>query len=460
MVVGEFTQETTLAVIGGGAGGYAAALRAAELDVPTIVIDPQGACPHLTWLASKTVADAAMLSVAADHAAGYGLVFEDRRLNLSQLQQWIEQVSDVLTTQLERSCTERGVELIRGLAEFTGPRQLTIHNGAGARIRFKHAIIATGSSALPPPGGWRESSCVTGPGGVLRVDRLPKTMLVIGGESAALETASAFAGLGSRVTLVAPGERLLEEADLDLLRQLERALNRRLEHISLATTVTAMHESSDSVEVELAGPPADAGTARFEHIVVALGARPRTEKLCLAKAKIDTGPDGQILVDEQLRTSNRRVLAVGDVLGGPTRANLAMHQGRAAAEIVSGLDIVFEPRAVPGVIFTDPPLAWCGLTESQAIAQGIAHEVYRADWSASGRALSLAQTDGLTKLIVEPESELVLGMGIAGASAPEMISQGVLAVEMGAVIDDLAAIIHAHPSLSELIAQAARQKKC
>ena len=459
MVVGEFTQETTLAVIGGGAGGYAAALRAAELDVPTIVIDPQGACPHLTWLASKTVADAAMLSVAADHAAGYGLVFEDRRLNLSQLQQWTEQVSDGLTTQLERSCTERGVELIRGLAEFTGPRQLTIHNGAGARIRFKHAIIATGSSALPPPGGWRESSSVTGPGGVLRVDRLPKTMLVIGGESAALETASAFAGLGSRVSLFAPGERLLEACDLDLLRVLERALNRRLDGISLATTVTAMHESSEGVEVELSGPRADSGAVRFEHVVVALGARPRTQKLNLAKAKIETAQDGSILVDEQLRTSNRRVLAVGDVTGGPTRANLAIHQGRAAAEIVAGLDVVFEPRAVPGVLFTDPPLAWCGLTESQAVAQGVAHEVYRADWSASSRAVSLAQSDGLTKLIVDPESGLVLGMGIAGAAAPEMIGQGALAVEMGAVIDDLAAIVHAHPSLSELIAQAARQQK-
>ncbi len=460
MVVGQFTQETMLVVIGGGAGGYAAALRASELDVPTIIVDPQGACPHLTWLASKTVADAAMLSVAADHAAGYGLVFEDRRLNLSQLQQWTEQVGDALTTQLERSCTERGVELIRGLAEFTGPRQLAIHNGAGARIRFKHAIIATGSSALPPPGGWRESSSVTGPGGVLRVDRLPKTMLVIGGESAALETASAFAGLGSRVSLAAPGERLLEACDLDLLRQLERALNRRLDGISLSTTVTAMHESSDGVEVELAGPMADSGAAaRFEHVVVALGARPRTEKLNLAKARIETGQDGSILVDEQLRTSNRRVLAVGDVIGGPTRANLAIHQGRAAAEIIAGLDVVFEPRAVPAVIFTDPPLAWCGLTETQAVAQGVAHVVYRADWSASGRAISLAQADGLTKLIADPESGLVLGMGIAGAAAPEMIGQGALAVEMGAVIDDLAAIVHAHPTLSELIAQAARQKK-
>ena len=459
MVVGQFTQETTLAVIGGGAGGYAAALRASELQVPTIVIDPQGVCPHLTWLASKTVADAAMLSVAAEHATGYGLTFMDRRLDMAQLQQWTEQVSDALTTQLERSCTERGIEVIRGVAQFAGPRQLTVLNGAGARIRFKHAIIATGSSALPPPGGWRESPLVTGPGGVLGGDRLPQTMLVIGGESAALETASAFAGLGSRVTLVAPGERLLAAADLDLLRQLERALSRRLDHISLATTVTAMHESSDSVEVELAGPTVDSGMTRFEHIVVALGARPRTEKLNLAKAQIETGSDGSILVDEQLRTSNRRVLAVGDVTGGPTRANFAIHQGRIAAEIVAGLDVVSEPRAVPGVIFTDPPLAWCGLTESQAIAQGIDHEIYRADWSASGRAVSLAQTDGLTKLIVEPESGLVLGMGIAGAGAPEMIGQGALAVEMGAVIDDLAAIVHAHPSLSELIAQAARQKK-
>jgi dihydrolipoamide dehydrogenase len=191
-------------------------------------------------------------------------------------------------------------------------------------------------------------------------------------------------------------------------------------------------------------------------VVLAHGVAPRIGELALDKAQVEIADDGSIGVNEQLRTSNERIFAVGDVTCGPMLANRAIHQGRTAAEIVAGHDSIYEPRAVPNVIFTDPPIAWCGLTEIQAVAQGIAHVVRRADWSASARAVSLSQADGLTKLIVDPESGLLLGMGIVGAMAPEMISHGALAIEMGAVVDDLAAIVHAHPSLSELIADAAR----
>ena len=453
MVVGEFTQETTLVVIGGGAGGYAAALRASELEVSTILVDPRGVCPHVPWLATRTMSDAARLIQAAEHAAGYGLALEQRRLDLPRLRQWAEQIGEALSTQLQRQCTERGVEVIRGVARFDGPRQLTIHDGANARIRFKRAIIAAGSTAVAPPGGWPDTPAVTGPAGILGVQALPETMLVIGGDAPALETAATCAALGSRVTLAAPGERLLPEADADLVRQLERRLGRLLDRILLSTTVTALGTVPDGVQVELAGDPASV----FGHVVVALGAAPATDGLDLAEAQVETREDGSISIDEKLTTSNRRIFAVGDVTGGPMLANRAIHQGRTAAEIVAGLDSVYEPRAVPSVVFTDPPLAWCGLTENQAVAQGIPHAVRRADWTASARAVSLAQTDGLTKLVVEPDSGLVLGMGIVGASAPEMIAHGALAIEMGAVIDDLAAIVHAHPSLSELIADAARK---
>ena len=454
MVVGEFTRETTLVVIGGGAGGYAAALRASELDVSTVLVDPHGVCPHVPWLATRTLADAARLVQAAQHAAGYGLALEQRALDMPQLRQWTGQVGDALSTQFERLCTERGVEVIRGLASFDGPRQLTIRDGANARLRFKRAIIAAGSVATAPPGGWPEFPAVTGPAGVLALEALPETMLVIGGDSAALETAAACAALGSRVTLVAPGERLLPEADADLVRQLERRLGRLLDRIIVCTTVTALGMVPDGVQVEMTGTAASV----FGHVVVALGAAPATDGLNLAEAQVETGADGSIPIDEQLATSNRRIFAIGDVTGGPMLANRAIHQGRTAAEIVAGLDSVFEPRAVPSVVHTDPPLAWCGLTESQAVARGIPHAVHCADWTASARAVSLAQTDGLTKLIVDPQSGLVLGMGIVGVGAPEMIAHGALAVEMGAVIDDLAAIVHAHPSLSELIGEAARRE--
>ncbi len=452
MVVGQFTQETTLAVIGGGAGGYAAALRASELDVPTILLDPLGACPHLAWLASKTIADVARVSLAADNAAACGIAFGERRLDLPQLRQWTDQVAEALTTRLERLCTDRGVEIIRGVAVFEGPRQLVVHNGANARVRFRRAIIATGADPLPPPGGWPDSVACTAPAGVLLRRQLPETLLVIGGEAAAVETAAACAALGSRVTLAAPGERLLADADADLVRQLERRLGRLLDGISMATTATVLGESDEGVQVEIAG----SGTSVFEHVVLAHGVAARTGELALVKAQVETTDDGSIGINEQLRTSNERIFAVGDVTGGPMLANRAIHQGRIAAEIVAGRDSTFEPRAIPSVVFTDPPIAWCGLTETQAVAQGIQHTVRRADWNASARAVSLSQADGLTKLIVDPESGLVLGMGIVGASAPEIIGHGALAIEMGAVVDDLAAIVHAHPSLSELIADAAR----
>ena len=399
------------------------------------------------------MSDAARLVLAADHAAGYGLAFEQRQLDLPQLRQWAKQIGSALSTQLERLCTERSVEVIRGTARFDGPRQLTIHDGANARIRFKRAIIAVGSTAVAPPGGWPDTPAVTGPAGVLCLEALPESMLVIGGDSAALETAATCAALGSRVTLAAPGERLLPDADADLVRQLERRLGRLLDRVLVSTTVTALGTVPEGVQVELGSAPASV----FEHVVIALGAAPATDGLNLAEAQVETGTDRSILIDEKLATSNRRIFAVGDVTGGPMLANRAIHQGRTAAEIVAGLDSVFEPQAVPSVVFTDPPLAWCGLTESQAVARGVPHAVRRADWTASARAVSLAQTDGLTKLIVDPESGMVLGMGIVGAAAPEMIAHGALAIEMGAVIDDLAAIVHAHPSLSELIAEAARK---
>ncbi len=452
MVVGQFTQETTLAVIGGGAGGYAAAMRASELDVPTILVDPLGACPHLAWLASKTIADIARVTLAADNAAAFGLGFEPRQLDLPRLREWTDQVGEALTTQLERLCTDRGVEIVRGVAVFEGPRQLVVHSGTNARLRFRKAIIATGADPLPPPGGWPDSVAYTGPAGVLHRQVLPETLLVIGGEAAALEIAAACAALGCRVTLAAPGERLLAEADADLIRPLERRLGRLLDEICVSTTATVLGETDEGVQVEVAG----AGTSVFEHVVLAHGVGPRTSELALDKAQVETADDGSIGIDGQLRTSNERIFAVGDVTGGPMLANRAIHQGRVAAEIVANRDGVFEPRAVPTVVFTDPPIAWCGLTETQAVAQGVPHAVRRADWSVSARAVSLSQADGLTKLVVDPETGLVLGMGIVGASAPEMIGHGALAIEMGAVVDDLAAIVHAHPSLSELIADAAR----
>ncbi len=456
MVVGQFKQETNLVVLGGGAGGYAAALQAAGHGVQTIIVDPAGTSAHFAWLTSRTLADAGRLIRNAEHAAQYGLGVIEPTLDLVKLRQWTQQIGEALRTRLEQLCQTRGVEVIRGLATFESGREIMVHGNGGARVHFRRAIIATGSSPLPPSGGWPKLPQVTGASGVLDLDRLPAALLVIGGSHTALELAGACAALGSAVTLATPDTRLLPDADADLARPLERRLGRRLDELALATTVSSMQPDGDGVEVELRSRTTTS-KRRFDHVMVALGGAPSTEGLDLSKAQVTIDDDGSIRVDEQLRTSNPRIFAIGDVTGRPMVANRAIHQGRVAADVAAGIDNAFQPQAIPFVVFSDPEVAWCGLTEQQAKAQGIAHEVARIDWAVSGRAVSLAQTDGLTRLVLDPDSKLVLGAGIVGSGAAEMIGEAALAIEMGAVADDLAAVIHAHPTMSELMTDAAGQ---
>lgn len=453
MVVGQFTTEAQLVVVGGGAGGYAAALRAARHGLQTVIVDPRGTSPHLAWLSSRTLADAAGIVRAARHAAQYGLQFIEPTLDLTRLREWTHQVGDALTTRLEQQCIEAGIEVIRGRAAFESARQVTVHDGSAARIHFKRAIIATGATIAER---WPGIPAVTDAEGLLARDGLPESLLVIGGSFTGLELACACAALGCGVCLAAENARVLPEADEDIARPLERRLARAVAELCLGTTVGALRAAGDGVEAELQSP-AETKVRRFDHAVVALGRAPNTTGLDLAKAQVETDGDGAIRVDESLRTSNPRIFAVGDVTGHPMLANRAIAQGRVAADAAAGVDAAFDPQAIPSVVFCDPPVAWCGLTEAEAVAGGIAHEVLRIDWSSSGRAVSLARSDGLTKLIVEPGSGLLLGAGIVGEGAAELIGEAALAIEMGAVAEDLAEVIHPHPTMGELTAEAAQR---
>ena len=460
MVVGEFTQETDLVVIGGGPGGYSAAFRAAELGIETIIVDTKGAlggvCLHHGCIPSKTMLSISETVRLAERAAKFGVHFDKPRVDLGKIRQWMSQTIDTLASGLGNIAKKRGVEVLKGKARFEDQRQLSIHNGSGSRIRFKRAVIATGASPLPPTGGWLDSPRMMDAAAALEFDEIPATLLVIGGGYIALELASVYAALGSTVTLAAQFDRLLPEADPDLVRPLAKCLGELLENVRLNAPITDLREVDTGIEAIFQSTDAPS-SAVFERVLVAIGHRPNTASLDLAKARVEVDDAGYVRINDQLRSSNARILAVGDVTGEPLLADKAIHQGRVAAEVVAGWGSIFDPRAVPFVVFTDPQVAWCGLTETQAAEQGIAHKTVRIPWGASGRAVSLGRCDGMTKLVYDPATKLVLGIGIVGAGAAEMIAHGVLAVEMGAVTADLALSIHPHPTMSELISEAAAQ---
>ena len=458
MVVGQFTQETDLVVIGGGPGGYSAAFRAAELGVQTLIVDPKGSlggvCLHHGCIPSKTVLGIGQTLRMAIDAVKLGVHFDKPRVDLGEVRQWMSQAIGKLASGLDELAKKRGVEVLRGTAHFDDQRQLSIHNGTGSRIRFKRAIIATGARAIPPPGGWVDSPRLMDPGVALELDEIPASLLVIGSGYIGLELATLYAALGSKVTLATQQARILAQADADLTRLLARRLGEVLEDVCLQTTVTHLNEVAGGIEASLQRSQ-ETSSVVFERIVAAIGRHPNTDSLNLPKAHVEVDDSGYVRVNEQLRSSNGRILAVGDVTGKPMLADKAIHQGRIAGEVVAGWGSVYDPRAVPFVVFTDPQVAWCGLTETQATAQKIDFRSIKIPWGASGRAVSLGRSDGMTKLIYDPDTKLILGVGIVGLGAVETIAQGVLALEMGAVTTDLASSIFPHPTMSELIGEAA-----
>ncbi|MFQ5611823.1 MAG: dihydrolipoyl dehydrogenase [Anaerolineae bacterium] len=458
----EATNSTQLAVIGGGPGGYAAAFLAADLGMQVSLIDlepePGGVCLYRGCIPSKTLLHVARLLTESREAAGWGIDFAEPKIDLDRLRAWKEKVVGQLTGGLGQLSKQRRVNYIRGQASFLDARTLAIRKVEGGEetLAFEQAIIATGSRPAAPPGLALDSERVLDSTGALELKDIPQTLLVVGGGYIGLELGTVYAALGSQVSVVEMMPGLLPGADRDLVRVLAKSLQKRFQAIMLKTTVAGLEETDGGVRVRLEGEGAGEPDQVFDRVLVAVGRQPNSQGLGLENTKVEIDERGFIVVDEQRRSAEPAIFAIGDVVGEPMLAHKASHEGRVAVEAIAGQKVAFEPQAIPAVVFTDPELAWCGLTETQARAEKRPVKVARFPWGASGRATTLGRSDGLTKLIIDPEGERVLGVGLAGPGAGELIAEGVLAVEMAALASDLELSIHPHPTLSETLMEAAQ----
>jgi dihydrolipoamide dehydrogenase len=457
----QHAKNTSLAVIGGGPGGYAAAFLAADLGIEVTLIDPEpnpgGVCLYRGCIPSKALLHAAGVIREAREASEWGVSFGSPKIDLDKLRVWKSGVVDSLTGGLGQLSRQRKIRHIQGRARFAGPSSLEIErgDGTGASLEFDHAIIATGSRPSAVPGIVIHSPRVMDSTGALDIEDIPRSLLVVGGGYIGLELGTVYAALGSRVTVVEMMPGLLPGVDADLVTPLRKRLDGLFESVLLETTVSSMRDVKTGIEVGLRGKDGSDRTMTFDKALIAVGRQPNSEGLGLEPLGIERTERGFIRVDSSCRTSVPSVLAIGDVAGEPMLAHKASHEGRVAAEVIAGHKSVFEPLAIPAVVFTDPEVAWCGLTERGARDADRKITVARFPWAASGRAKTLGRSDGFTKLLIDPSTERVLGVGIVGPGAGELIAEGVLAIEMGATARDVALTIHPHPTLSEATMEAA-----
>lgn len=458
MVVGDLPREAELVVIGGGPGGYAAAFRGADLGMETVLVNEAaelgGECLHVGCIPSKALLGIAELIAEASHARAAGVEFGQPNIIPERLRAWTRASIERLAKGLGALARDRDVEVIQGRARFEDSRTLTIAGESPARIRFHHAVLATGSRPATLPGLDPEAPWVWDSRKALALEAVPPRLLVVGGGYIGLELGSIYSALGSEVTVVELTEGLMPGVDRDLVNVLARRLAGQFKAIHLRTKLIEARETGSGVEVVLQGEGVPS-REEFDRVLVAVGRHPNSADLNLERTGVKLNPQGFVLVDPQRRTADSHIYAIGDVAGEPMLAHKAIAEGKVAAEAIAGHPAAFEPQAIPAVVFTDPEVAWCGLTEEGARAQGIEVRAVRMPWSASGRAVAMGRTDGLTKLIFDPASSRLLGVGIVGRNAGELIAEGTLAVEMAAVAEDLAGTIHTHPTLSETLGEAA-----
>ena len=456
MVMGDLVREVDVAVIGGGPGGYSAAFRCAELGLEAVIVDADkrlgGACLFEGCIPSKALLHVAAVLSEAERAKEFGVDFGEPRISLDPLRKWkSERVVGKLARGLASVARGKSVDVVGGRAVFEDSRSLRVEGDEPQKIRFKHAIVATGSAPSPLPGVDLKSDRLMDSTAALEIPDIPARLLVIGGGYIGLELGQVYAALGSEVTVVEMLDGLLPGADRDLVQHLARRCERMFKAIRLSTRVSGLRETGGAVEARLG----EGETATFDRVLVAVGRRPRTAGLGLEATRARLGERGFVEIDERCRTADPHVWAVGDVTGEPMLAHRAMRQGKVAAEAIAGRPAAFDNVVVPAVVFTDPEVAWCGLSERDAQAAGRTVKVAKFQWAASGRAATLGRADGLTKLVVDPETGRVLGVGIVGPGAGELIAEGALAVETAMLAEDLALTIHTHPTLSETLMEAA-----
>ncbi len=452
---------TQLVVIGGGPGGYAAAFHAADLGMQVTLVDmepnPGGVCLYRGCIPSKALLHVAKVASEAKHASHWGLTYAEPTIDLDKLRGYKDSVVEKLTGGLGQLSKQRKITFLQGKASFVDAKNLSIALTAGGTqdLAFEHAIIATGSYPTRIPGLDIKSDRLMDSTGALDLPDIPKSLLVVGGGYIGLELGSVYAALGTKVTVVEMTDGLLPGADRDLVTFLARRLETTLDKILLKTKVTGMKETKKGITVSMELPEGKTSEETYDRVLVSIGRRPNSAIPGLDKTGVTVNEKGFIPVDSAMRTNVAGISAIGDVVGEPMLAHKASHEARVAVEAILGHKVAFEPQAIPAVVFTDPEVAWCGLTESDAKKQGRTVAVAKFPWAALGRAIAIDRPDGMTKLLIDPETERILGVGIVGAGAGELIAEGVLAVEMAALASDLKLSIHPHPTMSETLMEAA-----
>jgi dihydrolipoamide dehydrogenase len=452
--------------VGGGPGGYAAAFLAADLGLTTALIDPEpnpgGVCVYRGCIPSKALLHVAKLLEEVRHANAWGVDFGEPTIDLARLRAFKDAVVKKNTSGTGQLVRLRKVNHLRGIAEIVDAHHLRVKlvNGPEKKVeqvQFEHAILATGSVPAIPPMLKVDDPRVMDSTAALDLPDIPKSLLVVGGGYIGLELGTVYAALGTAVTVVEMTPGLLPGADRDLVDVLAKTVAKTMKSVLLNTKVTQMRPESDGVHVTFEGDGSHANAREqvFDRVLVCVGRRPNSQIAGLDKTHVQVDQRGFIMVDEQRRTHEPTIFAIGDVVGEPMLAHKASHEGRVAVEVIAGENVAFAPRAIPAVVFTDPELAWAGLTEAQAVKDNRKITIAKFPWGASGRAATLDRSDGLTKLILDPGTERLLGVGLVGPGAGELIAEGVLAIEMGATATDLKLTIHPHPTLTETLMESA-----
>ena len=442
-------------VLGSGPGGYTAAFRAADLGKKVILIERYpnlgGVCLNVGCIPSKALLHAAKVITDAEEMAVHGISFGKPAVDIGKLRGWKKSVVGRLTKGLAGLAKQRKVQVIRGEGKFESPGTITVADadGKSTRVGFEACIIAAGSSVARIPGFPYDDPRLIDSTGALALADIPQTMLVIGGGIIGLEMACVYDALGSKVTVVELMNQLIPGVDPDLVRPLAKRIERRYEKIYLGAKVSRIEAKTDGLYVSFEGEGAPAEPQRYDRVLLAVGRRPNGREIAAEKAGVAVNERGFIPVDAQQRTNVPHIYAIGDVCGEPMLAHKATHEAKVAAEVIAGHKVAFDPMAIPSVAYTDPEVAWMGLTEIEAKKQGVAYEKASFPWAASGRALSIGREEGMTKLLYDPKSRGILGAGIVGVNAGELIAEMVLALEMGADMEDISLTIYPHPTLSE-----------
>ena len=452
--------KTRLVVVGAGPGGYAAAFFAADLGMEVTLVDaapnPGGVCLYRGCIPSKALLHVANLVNESRHAAAWGVTFAEPSIDLDRLRAWKDGVVDKLTGGLGQLGRQRKLTYLQGRAAFVDAHTISVATAEGEKtVAFEHAVLATGSRPATIPGLPEGSDRVLDSTGALELRDVPKSLLVVGGGYIGLELGTVYAALGSKVSIVEMTAGLLPGADRDLVNVLARRVEAMCESVMLGTKVVEIKDEKKGLKVRFGGEGVDPSERVFDKVLVAVGRKPNSAVPGLDRTGVKVNERGFIVVDERRRTAEPSIYAIGDVVGEPMLAHKASHEAKVAAEVIAGHKAFFDARTIPSVAYTDPEIAWMGLTETEAKAQGRAVEVARFPWAALGRAITLDRPEGFTKLLIDPATERVLGVGIVGVGAGELIAEGVLAVEMAALATDVKLSIHPHPTLSETMMEAA-----